>query len=154
MREGLVDKYKNKDLTWLVEGLGKGTIEWCMDGSYHRGRAPNISGAGWMFCSTVPVQSGEKRIAHNGNFWGKSNSANSYRAEQLGVCAIRHLITTFVSFYEIENCTTKIWCDIMGAVSISKKRKKQIRPGARCADILRNIRNTRNNQRPTRSTTM
>ena len=33
----------------------------------------------------------------------------------------------------------------MDAVSISKKRKRRVRPGARCADILRNIRNTRNN---------
>ena len=35
---------------------------------------------------------GETQKALKGNFWGKSNSANSYRAEQLGVCAIRHLI--------------------------------------------------------------
>ena len=32
----------------------------------------------------------------------------------------------------------------MDAVSISKKRKRRVRPGASCADILRNIRNTRN----------
>ena len=45
MWEGLLDKHKHDDLTWLVEGLKKGTIEWCTDGSYHRGRAPNVSGA-------------------------------------------------------------------------------------------------------------
>ena len=49
------------DLTWLVEGLEVGTIEWCTDGSYHRGRAPNISGAGWMVCDTAPLKPGEKR---------------------------------------------------------------------------------------------
>ena len=32
----------------------------------------------------------------------------------------------------------------MGAVNISKERRRRIRPGASCADILRNIRNTRN----------
>ena len=46
MWEGLSEKHKNDGLTWLVEGLKRGTVEWCTDGSYHRGRAPNISGAG------------------------------------------------------------------------------------------------------------
>ena len=32
----------------------------------------------------------------------------------------------------------------MGAVSISKMRKRRVRSGASCADIFRNIRNTRN----------
>ena len=108
MWEGLADKYRNKYLTWLVEGLEKGTIEWCTDGSYHRGRAPNISGAGWMCCNTAPMQPGETQRALKGNFWGNSNSANSYKAEQLGVCAIHHLIAALTSFYKIKNCTTKI----------------------------------------------
>ena len=60
------------------------------------------------------------------------------------MCAIHHLIAAFVSFYKTENFTTKIWCDNMGAVSISKKRKRRVRPGAICDDILSNIRNTRN----------
>ena len=105
MWEGLVERYRNEDINWLVEGLGKGTIEWCTDGSYHRGRAPNISGAGWMYCSIAPVQPGETRKALKGSFWGKSNSANSYRAEQLGVCVIHHLVAALVSFYKIENCS-------------------------------------------------
>ena len=79
----------------------------------------------------------------------KSNSANSYRAEQLGVCAIHHLVAALTSFYSVDNCTTKIWCDNMGAVNISKKRKRRIRPRASCADVLRNIRNTRNRMKAT-----
>ena len=104
------------------------TIEWCTDRSYHRGRAPNTSGGGWMCCSTVPVQPGETRKALKSNFWEKSSSANSYRAEQLGVCAIHHLIAALVSFYKIEHSITKIWCDNMGAVSTSEKRKRRVRP--------------------------
>ena len=77
-------------------------------------------------------------------FLGTSDSANSYRAEQLGICAIHHLITAMTSYYNIGDCACKIWCDNMGAVNISKKRQRRIRPGASCADILRNIRNTRN----------
>ena len=97
-----------------------------------------------MRCDTAPVEPGERRRALKGNFWEKSDSANSYRAKQLGICAIHHLITALTSYYNIENCTSKIWCDNMGAVNISNKRRRRIRRGARCADILRNIRNTRN----------
>ena len=90
--EGLLDKHRYDDFTWLVEGHKRGTIEWRTDGSYHRSRAPNVSVAGWVCCDTAPVEPGGMRKALKGNFWKRSNSANSYRAEQLGVCAIHHLI--------------------------------------------------------------
>ena len=69
--EGLTDKYKYYDLTWLVEEPQNGTIEWCTDDYYHRGRAPNISGAGWMVCDTAPLKPGEKIKCLKGNFWEK-----------------------------------------------------------------------------------
>ena len=63
-------------------------------------------------CSTEPVEAGKKRMTLRGSFWEKSNSANShYRAEQLGVCAIQHLIAALTFFYKIENCSTEIWCN-------------------------------------------
>ena len=71
MWEGLVDKHRYDDLTWLVEGLKRGTIEFCTDASYHRGRAPNVSGAGWMCCDTAPVEPGGMRKALKGIFLGK-----------------------------------------------------------------------------------
>ena len=46
--------------------------------------------------------------ATKGNFWEKSNSASSYRAEQLGVRAIHHVISALTTFYKLENCTTKV----------------------------------------------
>ena len=141
-----IEANKHRDLTWLVEGLQKGTIEWCTDGSYHRSKAPNISGVGWMCCSTETRESMDDtpRVGMKGRFWEKSDSANSYRAEQLGVCAIHHLIAALTSFYKIQNCNTKIWCDNLSAITVSKKKKRRVRPGASCADILRNIRSIRN----------
>ena len=108
-----------------------------------------VARAGWMCCDTASFEPGEQRSCLKGNFWEQSNSANSYRAEQLGVCAINHLIAALTSFCKIENCATKIWCDNMGAVSISRKRKRRVRPSASCANILRNIRNTRNKTKAT-----
>lgn len=127
-----------------MEGLQKGTIVWCADGSYHRNKASNISRSGWMCCSTEPVEDRKQRLGMKGNFWGKSNSANSYRAEQLGICAIHYLIAALASFYKIKTCSTKIWCDNQGMVNMSKKKRRRVQPGASCVDIPRNIRNTRN----------
>ena len=75
MWEGWVEENGYRDLTWLVEGMKNGTIEWCAGGSYHRVKAPHISGTGWMRHCT------KTKKAMKGNFWEKSNSASSYRAE-------------------------------------------------------------------------
>ena len=87
-------------------GIENGNMFWCVDGSYHRSKAPSISRARWMCCSTEPSQSKDKtpRVGMKGRFWGKkSNSTGSYRAEQLWVCAIHHLTPALTSFYKIEN---------------------------------------------------
>ena len=98
-----------------------------------------------MGCDTAPLKYGEKRKYLKDNFWEKPNSANSYIPEQLGVCAIHHLVSALTSFYKAENCATKIWCDNMGTVNMSRKRKRR---------VLRDIRNIRKKQRPQSSTTM
>ena len=60
------------------------------------------------------------------------------------MCVTHHLIAALASFYKVDNCITKIWCDNMGAVNMLKKKRRRVRPGASCVDILRDIRNTRN----------
>ena len=45
MWEDFKEQNKGRDLTWLVGGVTNGTLEWCADGSYHRIKASNISGA-------------------------------------------------------------------------------------------------------------
>ena len=35
---------------------------------------------------------------------------------------------------------TKIWRDNMGAINMTKKKRRRMRPGSSCANILRNIR--------------
>ena len=85
------------NMTWLVNGMKKNTITWCTDGSYHRKHAPNVSGAGWMaYCTKT----------HNsmtGNLYEMSEDAGSYRGEQLGLCAIHHLIAALCEFYNMHN---------------------------------------------------
>ena len=95
-----------------------------------------------MVCDTAPLEPREKIKCLKGNFWGKSNSVNSYRVEQLGVCAIHHLVATLTSFYSVETAPPRSGVTTWGPNF--QETKWKIRPRASCADVLRNIRNTRN----------
>ena len=86
----------------------------------------------------------ETRKTMRGNFWEKSDSVNSYRAEKLVVCAIHNMISALATFYKLKNCKTEVWLDNQGAVNVSKRRVRRIRPRSSCADILRNIKSHRN----------
>ena len=46
-------------------------------------------------------------------------------------------------FYGIETWNTRVGCDNFGAIKVSKRRLRRIRPGMSCADILRNIKKAR-----------
>ncbi len=78
-----------------------------------------------------------------GSFYEESDSANSYRAEQLGVCVVHQLMFALSLFYSISNWETKSSCDNYGAIKISRRRLTRIKPSMKCADVLRNIRTAR-----------
>jgi hypothetical protein len=88
MWEGVDDNQVTKhDLTWLVEGMTSGLLIWVTDGSYNKLKAPDVSGAGWIFfCTTTG-----KRLT--GWFWEVSNTASSYQAEMLVIIIIIIVIT-------------------------------------------------------------
>ena len=69
---------------------------------------------------------------------------NAYRAEQLGMCANHHLISALSRFYKVEKWSTKAGGDNEATVKVTRRRLKRIRPGMKCADILRNVRTARN----------
>ena len=66
-------------MDWLLKGMKNNYLVWCADGSYKRKVAPFVSGAGWMVYCTKSKKSME------GQFFEYSDSANAYRAEQLGL---------------------------------------------------------------------
>ena len=57
--------------------------------------APNICGVGWV----VECTKTGKRL--EGMFYEVTEDANGYRTEQLGICAIHHLMTAFSLFYRV-----------------------------------------------------
>ena len=79
-----------------------------------------------------------------GSFYDISEDTGSYRGEQLGLCAIHHLIAALCTFYNINEWHTTINCDNEGAINMSKGNLRRIHLGSSCADVLTNLWNTRN----------
>ena len=48
MWEYVNEEDRNRDLSWVREGMLAGTLVWCCDGSYKKKVAPTASGAGWV----------------------------------------------------------------------------------------------------------
>ena len=138
MWEGIDENQITKhELTWIVEGMRNRTLSWVTDGSYNRKIAEKISGVGWViFCTKTG-----KRLT--GWFWEKSESADSYRAKMLGLCALHLLARALSEYYKISNWAITICCDNKGALDCSSYHRRRIRPSERCADVRRSFRSTK-----------
>ena len=138
MWENVTEDTKNQDFDWIEKAMREGTLVWCADGSYKRKVDPDVCGVGWV----VECSKTGRRL--EGMFYEVSEDANAYRAEQLGICAIHHLMTALSIFYKVPRWKTRAGCDNEGTIKISRRRLRRIRPSMKCADILRNIRSARN----------
>ena len=138
MWENVTQEMKYCDYDWLRDGMVNGTLIWCTDGSYKRKIAPDVCGVGWeVECKAIA-----KRL--EGLFDEITNDANSYQVEQLGLNAIHHILCALLTFFVVEKWGTNTGCDNEGAIKISRRSLKRIRPSMSCADILTNIRSARN----------
>jgi hypothetical protein len=138
MWEGIDDNQITKhDLTWLVDGMKNKTVTWVTDGSYDKLRAADLSGIGWVLLCT---RTG-KRLT--GWCWERSITANSYRAEMLGLCSLHLLARALSEYYKITNWEITICCDNEGALDCSSYQLRRIKPSAKCADIRRSFRSTK-----------
>ena len=133
-----LDDETKTDLSWLVDAVKNNTAVWVTDGSYDKKRAPNISGAGWLVHCTA---TGRQLKC---NFFEVSPAASSFRAEMLGLCSIHIFILAIQKFYSIQEGHNQIFCDSIGALNAVAWRRRRIKAGAKCADVLRSIRFTRN----------
>ena len=48
MWENVTQEVRDGDYQWIKEGMTKGTLVWCADGSYKRKTAPDVCGVGWV----------------------------------------------------------------------------------------------------------
>ena len=132
-----LDDPSSADLTWLVTAIRNNTAVWVTDGSFDRKRAPTVSSAGWIVHCTATG----RRLSSS--FFERSPSASSYRGELLGLCAIHLFLLALTTFFELPHCHTSIHCDNKGALGQSSWRRRRVKTGAACADLLRCLRSSK-----------
>ena len=125
------------NLRWVVKAISNGTAVWVTDGSYNKKIAPHTSGAGWLVYCTAT------KLKMSGHFYERSQKADSYRAELLGLLAIHILLAALEEYYKIPPSTGKICCDNTGALYKSKEVRRRIPVGSSQADIKRAFRNVK-----------
>ncbi len=135
MCEGIDDDQETKeDATWIANGMRQNSLIWVTDGAYNRKKASNLSGVGWIISCT---RTGLRLV---GTFWEKSNWANLYRAEMLGLCALHLLAQAVAKFYKEEKWSAILRCNNKCALELSSHHRRRIRPSTKCADIGLNLR--------------
>jgi hypothetical protein len=100
-------------------------------------KAINLCGVGWIiFCTKTG-------FCLTGTFWEQSNSVSLYRAEMLGLCTLHLLAWAVAEFYKIKGWSAILCCNNKSALKLLSQHLRRIRPSARCADIRRSLKSTK-----------
>jgi hypothetical protein len=100
-------------------------------------RAADLSSVGWIiFCKRTGL-----RVT--GTLWEKSPSASSFRADMLGLCCLHLLARAVADFYNTGQWYAVISCDNKRALELSSNHRRRIRPSAKCANIRRSFKSTK-----------
>jgi hypothetical protein len=130
------DYISNKDMEslWIVNALLNGTLILSTDGLYHRNKAPQVSGAGWILacCRTGRML--------QGSFYERSIDASAYWGELLGLVVLHTLLHRIVAYYKICSASGKIVCDSKSALNKSSQKGCRVRTGTAQADLFRTLR--------------
>jgi hypothetical protein len=129
--------HSKDNLLWIGEGTTKGLLIWTTDGSYNRKKAVDLSGAGWIiFCRNTGRQI-------TGAFWERSSTASSFQAEMLGLCALHLLARALSKYYNLNDWSATMCCNNKCVLNLSFHHRGRIRPSAKCANIRRRFRATK-----------
>jgi hypothetical protein len=112
-------------MSWVAEGMANNSLVWVTDGSYDRKKAINLCGVGWIICCT------KTGLRLTSTFWEKTNSASSYRAELLGLCALHLLAWAVVDYYKVGGWSAVLCCDNKLAFELLSHHQRCIRPSAK-----------------------
>jgi hypothetical protein len=105
------------DILWLRSGMQKGSLVWVTDSSYNRKQAKDLSGIGWVILCT------DSKLYITGTFWERSQSANLYRAELLGLCTMHTLAQALQEFYHLSHWSATLCCDNKKALNMSRHHR-------------------------------
>ncbi len=129
--------HSKDNILWIAEGMTKGLLIWTTNGSYDRKKAVDISGVGWIiFYKNTGWHM-------TGDFWERSSTASSFQAEMLGLCALHLLACALSEYYNLNDWSPTMCCNNKRALILSSHHRGQIRPSAKCADIRRSFRATK-----------
>ena len=105
-------------------------------GSYHKDKAPHISGTGgWIIYYTLT----ECQVT--GSFYEVSNDAGSYRGELLGLHMLHIFLHTIEQeYYKLGPCPVPLWCDNKSALTTVEHPCSKVSMGRKHANILRAVR--------------
>ncbi len=78
-----------------------------------------------------------------GMFWEKSPSASSFRVGMLGLCSLHLLARAVAEFFGTGQWEAVISCNNKRALELSSNHRRRIQPSAKCADIRRSFRATK-----------
>ncbi len=105
--------------------------------SYDRKKAANLSIVGWIiFCKDSGLQM-------TVTFWEKSPSASLFRAEMLGLACLHLLARAVAEFFATGHWTAVVLCNNKKALELLSHHRRRIRPSAKCANIRRSFRATK-----------
>ena len=104
---------------------------------YDRKKVIDLCGVGWIiFCTKTGYRL-------TSAFWEKSNSASSYRAELLGLCAMHFLARAVAEYHNPNGWSATLCCDNIWALEMLSHHQSHIRPSAKCEDTCRSLRMTK-----------
>ena len=119
---------------WVAECLRNKTLICVTDSSYAKQRATEVCSAGWIMACKQTGRKISRTLVE------KSQSADSYRGEMLGMLAIRLFLLAVEEYCGVITEDNKICCDNKGALFTFEKKKKRVPKGKANTDIQRVLR--------------
>ncbi len=126
------DYISNKDTEplWIVNALLNGTAILSTDGLYHRNKAPQASGAGWI----IACRHTGRML--QGSFYKLSIDASGYQGELLGLVALHTLLHRIIAYYKLCSAPSKMICNSKLALNKPRRKGCRIRTGTVQADLF------------------
>ena len=135
--EWMWDKLQFKqgdDPGWMVEAILNESLYIVTDGSHIPNLAKDICGAAFIFYCAVT------KNWLRGEFAEESESADSYRGEQLGMLAIHIILLTLEEHCEGMEASSNLFCDNKGTIQTFSKNYQRVPSNAKNSDVLRVLR--------------
>ena len=133
----------SKDPSWVAECLKNKTLVCITDGSYNEQVALGVCSAGWVMACT------QTKRQISGTLIERSDYADSYRGELLGMLTIRLFLLAVEEYHNTISGGNEVCCDNKGALFTFEKKYKRVPTGRTNIDVHRVLRTINSRRRAT-----